>query len=117
MIPSPQLLMNAESIATVKFIFGGRVSHWHEMKNPILDSTLTVIIEPAELITGRDYSFCRNRHVWIQDVGPKEKRRATYLWKELMKLENQPSMIFTDVPQGLYTYNPITKEKRIYAES
>lgn len=117
MIPSPQLLMNAESISTVKFVFGDRVSHWHEMKHPILDGTLTVIVEPTDRITEANLSYCKNRHVWIDDVDAKQKRRATYLWKELMKFENQPSMIFTNVPQGLYTYNPITKEKRIYAES
>lgn len=98
-------------VHTVGFDFVDRgAERPFEIKFPILEGRLTVILESRDEIFERDFSFCQGRTVWI-DAKSIDYRRARVLWKELCKLENRPSVIYTHNEHGLVMYDFKTNKR------
>lgn len=98
-------------VHTVGFDFVDRgAERPFEIKFPILEGRLTVILESRDEIFERDFSFCQGRTVWI-DAKPIDYRRARVLWKELCKLENRPSVIYTHNEHGFLMYDFKTNKR------
>lgn len=112
MIPSLKTLgSDYWRVHTVGFDFVDRASErFHEVKHPCTGERLTVLLESRDEIVGADFSFCQGRTVWI-DAKPIDYRRARLLWKELQKLENRPSAIYTHDEHGLLMYDFITQKR------
>lgn len=118
MIPTPQKLpKDFFKVHTIAFDFVEHMSErFHEARFPIIDGRMSVLIEDRDEITAKDFSFCRNRIVWI-DVTPRDYRRASVLWKELLKPENLPSVIFTHDNKGLVKLECLTQKRtNFYAD-
>lgn len=110
--PFASVQPHLDVLHTVCFTFGNAREHFHEMRYPIVNGKLDLIVEPTDAIQGADLSFCRYLNVWIDAVDQKDFRRAAVLWKELLKIENRPARIFAQTEKGLRVFDPY-ENKRI----
>lgn len=87
-------------------------AHPFEARFPLLDDMLIVQIDAMTPIRMIDFSFCTARQVWIYgDESQANRRRMLFnrLTKELPDALH-PSVIWVDLPKGLWRYVPSTKQ-------
>lgn len=115
MIPRPEAL-DGTTFDTVQFNFIRKpVEHMHEIKYPVVRSTLTVLVDAMDSIQRADLRFCKNRRVWIDAHDAASERRAGMLWVRLLDFENEPAMLFLSNTFGLTTYQPSTRMKKEFS--
>ena len=115
MIPRPEAL-DGTMFDTVRFKFVRKpIEHMHEIKYPVVSSTLTVLVDAMDRIQAADLRFCKNRHVWIDAHDAVSERRAGVLWVRLLDFENEPAMLFLSNTFGLTTYQPSTRMKKEFS--
>lgn len=112
MIPKTESL-DSTTFDTVRFSFIRKpVEHMHEIDYPVVESTLTVLVDAQDGIQMADLRFCKNRRVWIDAQDAVSERRAGVLWVRLLDFENEPAMLFLSNTFGLTTYQPSTRMKK-----
>lgn len=112
MIPRAEIL-DGTTFDTVQFNFIRKpVEHMHEIKYPVVGSTLTVLVDAMDRIQRADLRFCKNRRVWIDAHDAASERRAGMLWVRLLEFDHEPELIFLSTAEGLTLYCPATRTKK-----